>query len=305
MDLLEACRVFVNVADLGSFTPGASAAPTSQSAASRRIAAREAELGGVLFDRSARRAMLTSFGRQVLPTVRRVVDVAESLADEAAAHRSQSVHLALPEGYDVHDLAGLELTGRDRGLELVLLAGKPDARARLVASDQVHAALLSRPVDEATWTVDLGLASAVQADVTHLDQLRPGRLDGRDERDERDERRTVRLLPEDDVPHVRDVAVRGAESVGPLPSQLRGSSAPGAALAAVLGSRDLVLTSRPEGGGMELQWQPLRRPSLRRGYALVTAAGGDVHALASFLDEALPAGPSSRCPPARPRTAGP
>lgn len=282
MDLLESCRAFISVADRGSFTQGAAAARTSQSAASRRIAALEAELGGPLFDRSARRAALTVFGRRMLPTARTLVDAAESLTYQALTERSSPVRLAVPEGCDVRDLAGLELSGRDRGIPLVLVPAAPAVRAQVVATDQVDLALIACPADQAVWDLPLGLAGALESTVAaDIAQLRPGRLD------DRDQHRTVWLLPEDDVPHLRDPLVRYAEASGLLTSQMRMATSPAAALAAVLASTDLLLCSRAEAASMELSWQQLASPGLRRGHALVAAPNGAVDDLSVMDDQAI------------------
>jgi DNA-binding transcriptional LysR family regulator len=61
-----------------------------QSVASRRVAALEEHFGQPLFDRSARRAVLTAFGRDMLAPAKRLVQLADALefhAQEAKLRR--------------------------------------------------------------------------------------------------------------------------------------------------------------------------------------------------------------------------
>ncbi|MFJ9890282.1 LysR family transcriptional regulator [Streptomyces sp. NPDC091287] len=64
---------------------GAAAAGMSQSVASRRVAALEERFGERLFERTSRRAVLTPFGRDMLPAARQLVQAAGVLLDEAEA----------------------------------------------------------------------------------------------------------------------------------------------------------------------------------------------------------------------------
>lgn len=283
MDLVEGCRAFVHVAERGSFTTGAAAARTSQSNASRRIAALESELGGSLFDRGARRASLTVFGRRMLPMARALLDVADSLVVQARSERLSPLRVAVPEGWDVRDLAGLELAGRDGGMSLVVTPSGPDLRAQLVATDRVDVAISPCPAELASWATDLGLAGAVaESAAREVALLRPGRLD------DPAESRTIWLLPEDDVPHVRDQLARHAESVGLLPSQVRVATSPARALADVTASSDVLLCSTDEADRFALAWRRLEAPVLRRGHRLVVAPNGvvaelDARAVAACL----------------------
>ncbi len=63
MDRLDALRLFIRVVDTGSFSQAARDAGLAQSAASRAIAALEADLGGQLLRRTTRRVALTEAGQ--------------------------------------------------------------------------------------------------------------------------------------------------------------------------------------------------------------------------------------------------
>jgi len=76
---LRQLRVFVAVADEGSFTLAADRLHVVQSAVSASVRTLERELGATLFDRTTRQVQLSDAGRVLLPEARRL------LADEALA----------------------------------------------------------------------------------------------------------------------------------------------------------------------------------------------------------------------------
>jgi DNA-binding transcriptional LysR family regulator len=96
VDLVEACRAFVAVSAHGSFTKGATAARIPQPVASRRIAALERQLGARLLDRSSRSVTLTPFGREMLPSARRLVELAETFRHDAERAKLRPFRLAVP-----------------------------------------------------------------------------------------------------------------------------------------------------------------------------------------------------------------
>ncbi|WP_217211082.1 LysR family transcriptional regulator [Streptomyces sp. AC550_RSS872] len=277
MDLVAACRAFVSVSEHGSFTVGAAAARTAQSVVSRRIAALEQRLGDRLLDRSARAVTLTPFGRDLLPTARQLVRLADRLEHEAEAARHRPLRLAVPSGCPTAALARLIAEAHEQGVLLDPFPAGPAERADLVASRQVRAALLVVAPTEATWTVPLGLAVAHDpgGGPIYLDTLRPGRSD----RDRRPRR--VWLQPEDDVPHIRDRLTRLRDAVGLRPSQLAVAPTVAAAAAHVLSHDDALLCSAPEAHGLHLHWRPLGElgPALARGFSLTVTDGTDTEAL--------------------------
>lgn len=282
MDVVAACRAFVHVSERGSFTVGAAAARMSQSVASRRVAALERHLGERLLDRTARRAILTPFGRELLPAARRLVRAAEVLEHEARTAVRRPLRLAVPSGCGTAALARLVADGRRSGVALELRAAAPPERAELLHSQEVRAALLAVPPAEATWRVELGLASVNNPGVTrvYVETLRPGRTD-------RHPPRRIWLQPEDDVPHVRDRLARLCEALGLRPAQYtRAADLPSAA-AEVYGSADLLLCSATEADELGLHRRPIGETSLARGYIVGAAAPADADRVRDRLADDL------------------
>ncbi len=276
VDLVAACRAFVSVSEHGSFTVGAAAARTAQSVVSRRIAALEQHLGDRLLDRSSRTVTLTPFGRDLLPTARQLVALADRLEHEAQAARHRPLRLAVPAVCPTAALARLIAEAQEQGVLLDPFPAGPAERADLVTSRQVRAALLAVAPTEATWTVPLGLAVAYDpgGGPIYLDTLRPGRAD----RDRRPRR--VWLQPEDDVPHIRDRLARLRDAVGLRPSQLTVAPTVAAAAADVLGHGDALLCSAPQAHELHLHWRPLGElgPAFARGFSLTITDEADTDA---------------------------
>ncbi|MFH8982862.1 LysR family transcriptional regulator [Streptomyces varsoviensis] len=272
MDLVGACRAFVSVGEHGSFTVGAAAARMSQSVASRRVAALEERLGEQLFQRTSRRAVLTAFGRDLLPAARDVVRAAEVLLHEAEAAKHRPWRLAVPETCSTTALARLVAEARRHGVTLEPRRAAPARRREYVHSQQVRAALLAVPPDEATWTVPLGLAAAEEdhgVKRLYLETLRAGRASTGPPR-------RVWLQPEDDVPHIRDPLTRLRDALGLRPAQLVAAPDLMTAAAEVLCGDDLLLCSPAQADELALAWRPIGEVRLSRGFALLTAAdGGD------------------------------
>lgn len=278
MNLVATCQAFVHVADRGSFTLGAAAARVPQSVASRRVAALEVYLGAQLFDRRGRQAALTVFGRDLLPSARRLVDLAETFEHDADVARLRPLTLAVPDGCATRDLARVDLAGRRVGIGLTFRPARPGHRLELLRTLAVRAALVAVPADEATWTVDLGVATADgEAGTLRIGALRPGRSAGTSIA-----RRRLWLLPEDDVPHVRDRLETAARAAGLAPTQVAVSTDRTAAVAATLGSRDLLVCSPAEATALDLPWRPLAHPFLRRGYAVRATARADADRLGTL-----------------------
>ncbi|UVS77355.1 LysR family transcriptional regulator [Actinokineospora sp. UTMC 2448] len=267
MDLIGAYRAFAHVAERGSFTLGAAAAGIPQSVASRRVAALEEHLGGRLFDRSTRRAALTPFGRDLLPSAKRLVRLAESVEHEARRAKRRPVRMAVPDTCATLDLAWLDADARAHDVVIDFHRAPPAERADLVRAREVPMALLAVPPDEGDWTVPLGVAGVAPArpGAVHLESLRMDRTTTT--------RRRVLIQPEDDVPHVRDRLQQVRDAVGLRPSQVAVADSLVAAVAEVLGSTDLLLCSRAQAREFGLHWRPLGELRLARGYDLVDPTG--------------------------------
>src|SRR5690606_27103008 len=295
MDLVGACKAFVSVSERGSFTLGASAARIPQPVASRRVAALEKHLGGRLIDRSARRAVLTPFGREMLPSAKRLVELAEAMEHDAERARLTPLRFAVPDVCSTLDLARLDAEAREHDVHLDFQPARPDERAELLRSQQVRAALTAVPVSESAWTVPLGLAAAVppRARGLHVETLRVGRGD------RSAPGRRIWIQPEDDVPHIRDRLTRLRDSVGLRPAQVAVAAALAPAVAAVLGSADLLLCSAKQAEELELHWRPIGGIGLARGYEVAGGAGDEAERIRERLGTGI-----AHCLGAPPRGGG-
>lgn len=285
VDFLGACRAFVSVSDMGSFTIGASAARIPQSVASRRVAALEQELGARLLDRSGRRATLTPFGVRVLPRARRLVELADALRRDAVQARSAPVRCAVPQSCAVRDLAELGRASREVGTVLHLSQADPAERVEQLRTHDVETALVAVAPDEARWTVPLGLAAIRDegAQPVHLDTLksRRHRLAGI--------ARRIWLQPEDDVPMVRDRFLHVRDTAGLVPAQVQIASTLTGALTETYGGDDLLVCSAHQAKEFGLHWRGIALPGFERSYALRGVSGSDAAELAESLH-----GPISR-----------
>lgn len=264
VDLVNACRAFVAVAELGSFTRGAGRVGTSQSVASRRVAALERHVGELLLVRDSARTEPTAAGLRLLPHARTLVADADRLEAAMAVNAPTTVVAAVPEDLDPRDVAAAHVAAHDRGLLLRLQALPPARRRDLVAGDEVDAAVLPRPADAAEHSVPLGIASAVRrAPRARVEHLRPRRGAAR--------AATLWLTPEDDVAHVRDRLVIAAEQHALVPGQVRVATTTPEAVASALVSDDVVVMSEREARRHDLVWSGLV-PALTRGHAVTVTS---------------------------------
>ncbi|MGW4725512.1 LysR family transcriptional regulator [Streptomyces sp. NPDC004291] len=282
MDLVAASRAFVSVGEHGSFTVGAAAAGMSQPVASRRVAALEEHVGERLFERTSRRAVLTPFGRDLLPSARALVRAADVLLHEAETARRRPWRIAVPAVCGTVALARLVADARALGIALDLRAAPPAERRDLVRTRQVRAAVLAVPSDEAVWSVPLGVATAADPGARRfwLESLRVGRTDP-------GPARRLWIQPEDDVPHVRDPLVRLRDAAGLRPAQFAAATDLTDAVADVLYGDDLLLCSPVQAAELGLHWRPMGEPAPARGFALSAADGGDPAGTVSRLGRAL------------------
>ncbi|MFD5033246.1 LysR family transcriptional regulator [Streptomyces sp. NPDC058220] len=281
MDLVGACRAFVSVSEHGSFTVGAAAARMSQSVASRRVAALEERFGEQLIERTSRRVVLTPFGRDMLPVARQLVQAADVLLHEAEVAQRKPWRLAVPAICSTAGLARLVAEARGHGVTLDLRLAAPAQRTELLHAQQVRAALLAVPPNEATWSVPLGLAGAQDPGMrrVHLETLRIGRASP-------GPARRIWIQPEDDVPHIRDPLTRLRDAVGLRPAQLAAADLTTAA-AEVLCTRDLLLCSPAQAEELTLNWRPVGEITLSRGFALAASADGNPQHIEARLGDAI------------------
>lgn len=126
MDLIAAFRMFVRVAESGSFSATARELDVGQPAVSKQIAALEAHLGARLFSRNSRALQLTDVGLALLDRARHViegVDEAQDLARLRQGKPAGVLRLAAPMVFGLTRLTPL-LAGfsqRHPGIELDLV----------------------------------------------------------------------------------------------------------------------------------------------------------------------------------------
>ncbi|MFI1913956.1 LysR family transcriptional regulator [Nocardia sp. NPDC020380] len=283
MDVVAACRAFVAVSGHGSFTVGAAAARIPQSVASRRIAALEQHFGARLLDRTSRTATLTAFGRDILPTARRLVELAEAMEYEAERAKLRPLRMAVPEICAPLPLARLVAAGQEQHVNLDLCQAAPRERAELVRTQEVRAALIAVPADQGSWRIPLGLADTEgpHALPMYLETLRAGRAD----RDSR--RRRIWLQPEDDVPHIRDRINRLRDALGLQPTQVVLASSLVTAVAEVLGAGDLLLCSPAQSHALGLHWREIGELDLARGYDIAAGQHSDAERLRALPADAI------------------
>ena len=123
---LDSLRLFVKVAELGSFTAAGEQLGIGKARASLQLRALERELGAQLFHRTTRVVRLSAEGEDLLPRARRLVGELEELSTAYAPARGLGgrVRLDVPVGFGrtivIPRLA--ELLARHPGLELVVSA---------------------------------------------------------------------------------------------------------------------------------------------------------------------------------------
>lgn len=110
MDRLETMRVFVRVAESGSFAAVAREMDVARSVVTRQVAALETHLGAKLIARSTRRLSLTSAGAGYLEKCRDILDLIEAaeggLADDRQAPRGH-LKISVPLSFGLRHLSPL------------------------------------------------------------------------------------------------------------------------------------------------------------------------------------------------------
>lgn len=135
MDRLDAMRLFVRVAELGSFAAVAQQLDLARSVVTRQIAGLEAHLGVKLMARSTRRLSLTSAGTAYLEKCRVILNLVEAaetdVAEERLAPRG-SIRMSLPLSFGLKRLAPLLLDFSRRYPEVGLDMDYTDRRVKLI-----------------------------------------------------------------------------------------------------------------------------------------------------------------------------
>ena len=108
MDHLQSMRVFVKVADLGSFARAASAMDISNAVATRHVADLEGRLGTRLLNRTTRSLSLTESGQVYLERARQILDELEDVEQMVVARNHEPVgtlRIVAPVVFGLHSLA--------------------------------------------------------------------------------------------------------------------------------------------------------------------------------------------------------
>ncbi|WP_144138586.1 LysR family transcriptional regulator [Paraburkholderia sp. BCC1884] len=108
MNQLQSMRVFVKVADLGSFVRAAGALDMSTAVVTRHVADLETRLGTRLLNRTTRRLSLTESGSTYLERVRHILDDLEGVEQMVVARNHEPVgtlRIVAPVVFGLHSLA--------------------------------------------------------------------------------------------------------------------------------------------------------------------------------------------------------
>lgn len=164
MDRLDAMRLFIRVAELGSFSAVAHQLGAARSVVTRQIAALESHLGTKLLARSTRRLSLTSAGTAYLEKCREIlnlVEIAETgLAEERQTPRG-SIRLSLPLVYSLRHLAPLLLEFSRLYPEVELDMDFSDRRTNLIQEGIDLAVRITPHLEPGDITRRLGSARMV------------------------------------------------------------------------------------------------------------------------------------------------
>jgi LysR family transcriptional regulator, regulator for bpeEF and oprC len=190
MDQLLAMRVFVRVADRGSFARAADELDISRAAASGHVAALERHLGARLLHRTTRKVSLTAEGADFLRRSRRILDElrdAEESLHEARTKPQGELRVDVPVAFGRHLLlpALPQFANRYPAIELDIRLN--DQVVDLVA-DRVDVAVRVGPLRQS------GLVARRIAEMTLVSCAAPSYLDAHAEPATPDDLRGHRLL---------------------------------------------------------------------------------------------------------------
>ncbi len=135
MDRLDAIKLFVRVAELGSFAAVAQQLGVARSVVTRQIAGLEAHLGVKLMARSTRRLSLTSAGTAYLEKCRVILNLVEAAETDVAEERLTprgNIRMSLPLSFGLKRLAPMLLDFSQRYPEVGLDMDYSDRRVKLI-----------------------------------------------------------------------------------------------------------------------------------------------------------------------------
>jgi DNA-binding transcriptional LysR family regulator len=135
MDRFAAMRLFVRVAELGSFSAVAQQMGVARSVVTRQVAALEQHLGCKLMARSTRSLTLTSAGAAYLEKCRVILNLVEAAETDIASERQTPrgpIRISLPLSFGVKRVAPLLLEFARRHPEVTLDMDYSDRRVNLI-----------------------------------------------------------------------------------------------------------------------------------------------------------------------------
>ncbi|MEC5405497.1 LysR family transcriptional regulator [Paraburkholderia sp. MPAMCS5] len=153
MNQLQSMRVFVKVADLGSFVGAAGALDLSTAVVTRHVADLETRLGTRLLNRTTRRLSLTESGSTYLERVRHILDDLEGVEQMVAARHHEPVgtlRIVAPVVFGLQSLAPAVQSYAARYPEVVPDVTLADRQADLVDDGFDVGILVGRPVRSAS-----------------------------------------------------------------------------------------------------------------------------------------------------------
>lgn len=135
MDRFEGMRLFVRVAEMGSFAAVAQQLDVARSVVTRQVAALEARLGTKLIARSTRRLSLTSAGARYLEQCREILGLVEAaeagLTEDRQAPRGH-IRIAVPFSFGLRQLAPMLYDFMDAYPEITVELDFSDQRVNLI-----------------------------------------------------------------------------------------------------------------------------------------------------------------------------
>jgi DNA-binding transcriptional LysR family regulator len=149
---LRTLEYFVAVADEGSFTRAAQKCFITQPSISAQIQGLERELGEALFDRAQRTTALTDAGQVLLPYARLCIQAANDAKAEFSARAGLlrgEFRIGTGGGVEHTTIPVLlgELRQKYPGIDIDVFEAPSKPLLDLVLQNQLHAAVIARPVD--------------------------------------------------------------------------------------------------------------------------------------------------------------
>jgi DNA-binding transcriptional LysR family regulator len=153
MNQLQSMRVFVKVADLGSFVGAAGALDLSTAVVTRHVADLEARLATRLLNRTTRRLSLTESGTTYLERVRHILDDLEGVEQMVVARNHEPVgtlRIVAPVVFGLHSLASVVQSYAARYPDVVPDVTLADRHVDLVEEGFDLGILVARPMRSAS-----------------------------------------------------------------------------------------------------------------------------------------------------------